>query len=85
MYDHIEIICNTTNNQLIKPCLKVSFTIIQNLYRLTNVNTYQTQSKDTTNTKQKQTKRLDLSEEIRVVLFREMLAFRVFMLYLYRN
>ena len=55
------------------------------IYLFTIVNIYQTQSKDTTNTKQKQMKCFDLSEEIRVVLFREMLAFRVFMLYLYRN
>ena len=37
MYDYIEIICNTTDNQLIKSYLKVSFTIIQNFYRLTIV------------------------------------------------
>lgn len=37
------------------------------MYLFTNVNTYQTQSKDTTNSKLKQMKRLDLSEEIRFV------------------
>lgn len=37
MYDHIEIIRNITNNQLIKPYFKVGFTIIQNFYRLTYV------------------------------------------------
>lgn len=35
MYDYIEIIRNTTNNQLIKPYFKVGFTIIQNFYRPT--------------------------------------------------
>lgn len=52
---------------------------------LTLVNTSQTQSKDTTNSKQMQMKCFELSEEIHLVLFREMLAFRVLMLYLYMD
>lgn len=37
MYNHIETTRNITNNQLVIPCSKTGFTIVQNLYRLTTV------------------------------------------------